>query len=84
MANRYYQPGKFTTFIAYEWTSYPNAANLHRNVIFKGDSAPTPFTSNESLNPEDLWMWLEKIRKQGYEAIAIPHWQRQRQQWVDV
>jgi hypothetical protein len=72
-ANRYYQPGKFTTFVAYEWTSMLDGANLHRNVIFKGDSAPAPFTSNDSKNPEDLWAWLEKIRKQGYEAIAIPH-----------
>jgi hypothetical protein len=73
MANRYYEPGKFTTFIAYEWTSFPDGANLHRNVIFKGDSAPAPFTSIDSQNPEDLWTWLEKIRKQGHEAIAIPH-----------
>jgi hypothetical protein len=72
-ANRYYQPGKFTTLIAYEWTSMPDGANLHRNVIFKGDSAPAPFTSIDSQNPEDLWAWLEKIRKQGYEALAIPH-----------
>ncbi|TAL01204.1 MAG: DUF3604 domain-containing protein [Rhodospirillaceae bacterium] len=73
MANRYYQPGKFTTFIGYEWTSMPGGANLHRNVIFKGDAAPAPFTSMDSSDPEDLWAWLEKIRKQGYEAIAIPH-----------
>jgi hypothetical protein len=73
MANHYYEPGKFTTFIAYEWTSFPNGANLHRNVIFKGDSAPAPFSSMDSQNPEDLWTWLEKIRKQGHEAIAIPH-----------
>jgi hypothetical protein len=71
--NRYYEPGKFTTFIAYEWTSFPDGSNLHRNVIFKGNSAPAPFTSIDSQNPEDLWAWLEKIRKQGYEAIAIPH-----------
>jgi hypothetical protein len=72
-ANANYQPGKFTTFIAYEWTSMPNGANLHRNVIFRGDKAPAPFTSQDSRDPKDLWAWLSKIRGQGYEALAIPH-----------
>jgi Protein of unknown function (DUF3604) len=73
MSNRNYQPGKFTTFIAYEWTASPYGDNLHRNVIFKGDTAPYPFSSLDSKRPEDLWTWLETIRKQGYEALAIPH-----------
>jgi len=72
-ANRNYQPGKFTTFIAYEWTSMPDGQNLHRNVIFRGDSAPNPFTAVDSPKPEDLWAFLTNIRKQGYEALAIPH-----------
>jgi hypothetical protein len=72
-ANRNYEPGRFTTFIAYEWTSDPGNTNLHRNVIFRGNSAPYPFTSLDSKRPEDLWAWLEKIRGEGYEALAIPH-----------
>jgi hypothetical protein len=72
-ANRFNQPGKFTTFIAYEWTSMPGGANLHRNVIFKGDTAPAPFTAIDSKDPKDLWTWLSKIRGQGFEALAIPH-----------
>jgi hypothetical protein len=72
-ANRYYQPGKFTTFIAYEWTSMPNGQNLHRNVIFRGNTAPNPFTSVDSSKPEELWTWLSKIRSQGHEALAIAH-----------
>lgn len=72
-ANHFYQPGKFTTFIAYEWTSMPGGANLHRNVIFKGNTAPAPFTAIDSKDPRDLWTWLSKIRGQGFEALAIPH-----------
>jgi hypothetical protein len=73
IANRNYAPGTFTTFIAYEWTAAPNAANLHRNVIFKGNSAPDPFSAFDSKDPQDLWEWLEAIRKKGIEALAIPH-----------
>ena len=41
IADKYYRPGKFTTFVAYEWTSTPQNRNMHRNVIFK-DSKKVP------------------------------------------
>jgi hypothetical protein len=73
-ANANYIPGKFTTFIAYEWTSMAEAKyNLHRNVFFNADHAPQPFTSADSVRPEDLWSYLEKTRATGVDAIAIPH-----------
>ena len=72
-ANRHYEPGKFTTFIGYEWTSTPDGQNLHRNVIFRGDTAPTPFSRLDSLKPEDLWAWMDSIRRQGHQVLAIPH-----------
>lgn len=73
-ANANYQPGKFTTFIAYEWSQMNDGKyNLHRNVIFRGDHAPLPWTSTDSPRPEDLWTYLEKNRAQGIEALAIPH-----------
>lgn len=72
-ANRYNRPGKFTTLIAYEWSSTPEGQNLHRNVIFRGDHAPFPFSSQDSLRPEDLWTYMESNRKRGDEALAIPH-----------
>jgi len=51
IADKYNQPGKFTTFVAYEWTSTPDNRNMHRNVFFK-DSRKVPelpFTSIDSV-----------------------------------
>jgi hypothetical protein len=73
-ANRNYEPGKFTTFVAYEWTTMAdNKYNLHRNVIFKDAPPEAPFSSADSTRPEDLWSYLEKLRARGIEALAIPH-----------
>lgn len=73
-ANRNYEPGKLTTFIGYEYTSSRDFGNLHRNVIFRGDTAPPmPYSRLDSLNPEDLWAWMDRQRDAGMDAIAIPH-----------
>lgn len=72
-ANRNYAPGRFTTFIGYEWTSWPGGVNLHRNVIWKGEEAPYPFSSHDSSDPRALWNYLEAARKDGFESLAIPH-----------
>jgi len=73
-ANRNYQPGKFTTFIAYEWsTAIDVQYHLHRNVIFKGNTAPLPFSDIDSKKPEDLWTYMEANRRRGIESLAIPH-----------
>ncbi|MEZ5598033.1 MAG: DUF3604 domain-containing protein [Pseudomonadales bacterium] len=70
-----YEPGKFTTFIGYEYTSSgPEMENLHRNVIFAGSGhADMPFTRLDSTNPEDLWDWMDAQRAAGNEVLAIPH-----------
>jgi hypothetical protein len=69
------QPGKFTAFCSYEWTSTPDNKNLHRNVFFK-DCAKVPempFSSLDSTNPSDLWSWMDAQRRAGNELIAISH-----------
>ncbi len=72
-ADKYYKPGKFTTFVGFEWTSMPQAQNLHRCVIFAGKGPDIPYTAFESVDPEDLWRYLEAQRKQGLAVIAVPH-----------
>jgi hypothetical protein len=73
-ANANYRPGKFTTFIGYEWSTMIDVRyHFHRNVIFKGDTAPLPFSAVDSKHPEDLWTYLEVNRKRGIDALAIPH-----------
>ena len=74
-AERHNNPGEFTTFIAYEFTSSgPGQSNLHRNVIFRDSKAPIqPFSIIDSSNPEDLWDWMDNLRNLGVESLAIPH-----------
>lgn len=77
-AERNNEPGKFTTFIGWEYSSTPDGANLHRCVFTPagGDVARKflPFSAVDSPNPEDLWRWLEKTKQEtGADFVAIPH-----------
>ena len=71
-AETFNEPGKFTTFKAYEWTSMPQGDNLHRNVIFRGEKvADLPFSAMDSAKPEHLWAYLEEWRAKGADNLAI-------------
>jgi hypothetical protein len=74
-ADKYYRPGKFTTFVAYEWTSTPDNRNMHRNIIFKDSRKvpEVPFSALDSDHPEDLWNWMDTQRQAGNELLAISH-----------
>lgn len=75
-AEQFNDPGKFTTFVGYEYTtSTDDSGNLHRNVIFKGGERlpAVPFSRLNSQNPEGLWDWMDALRGQGIESLAIPH-----------
>ena len=76
-AQRHNNPGNFTTFIAYEYTaSTPDMGNLHRNVIFKGNTnriPSVPYGRGNSNDPEGLWNWMDRLREDGIESLAIPH-----------
>lgn len=71
---KHYQPGKFTTIHAYEWTAAPGGGNLHRNILFRDNNVPDiPFSSNESPDPEKLWEWMQVQRDKGMKVFAMPH-----------
>ena len=77
-AEQFNEPGVFTTFVAWEWSSLPGGANLHRVVISDADGDTgmrfEPFGSDVSPYPEDLWRWLDKTKAEtGVDFIAIPH-----------
>jgi len=74
ITNKHNEPGKFTTLIAFEWTSIPNYQNIHHNVFFRDDKGPeTQFSSFDSVKREDLWTYQETQRAMGHENFSIPH-----------
>ena len=80
-AEKYNEPGRFTAFIGYEWTSVPKGFNLHRNVILRDGGMRAkqivPLTTQPPLgttDPLDLYKWLEDYEsKTNGQAMAIAH-----------
>jgi hypothetical protein len=70
----HYEPGKFTTFAAFEWSSVVRGGNLHRNIIFRDMLVPElPFSAIESTDETKLWEWLTVQEGRGSTVLAIPH-----------
>lgn len=77
-ADKYYQPGIFTTFHGFEWTSHPGGNNMHRVVIFRDGKDRTkqviPYSQYDSVDPEDLWGYMADYEQTtGGRVLAIPH-----------
>ena len=74
-------PGHFTAFIGFEWTSNTGGNNLHRNILFRDDASKAsmvePYTTMKPLgsdNPRDLWKWMSAYEgKTGGQVLAIAH-----------
>ncbi|NOX99497.1 MAG: DUF3604 domain-containing protein [Verrucomicrobia bacterium] len=80
-AEKYNDPGTFTAFIGYEWTSLIKGNNMHRVVMYRDDatkaSQMVPYTTTPPLgspNPRELWKWLTDYEgKTGGDVLAIAH-----------
>lgn len=76
-AQRFYKPGEFTTFVAFEFSPTfrgSPGAHFHRNVIFRGPEYPAmPFAATDSMKPEALWAYAEANRDRGMDSLMIPH-----------
>ena len=74
-------PGRFTAFIGYEWTSLVKGNNLHRVVVYRDGAVRAklvqPFTMTPPLgspNPMDLWKWMADYEnKTAGQVLAIAH-----------
>jgi hypothetical protein len=75
------EPGRFTAFIGYEWTSNTGGNNLHRVVVFRDGAEKAgkvePYTTIRPLgsdDPKDLWKVLQAYEdKTGGNVLAIAH-----------
>lgn len=73
-AEAHYEPGVFTTLIAFEWTSAPDAGNMHRNVLFRDAVVPDmPISALDTVDEEELWAWMAEQEAAGSTLLAIPH-----------
>lgn len=77
-AEGYNEPGRFSAFTGFEWSSSPGGDNLHRCVIYADGADKTgqtlPFGLFDGGDPEDLWNYLAGYEDvTGGQALAIPH-----------
>ncbi|HLG87064.1 MAG TPA: DUF3604 domain-containing protein [Alphaproteobacteria bacterium] len=84
-AASFYQPGKFTTLLGFEYSpSIPTADGhpyvpgtvpgmLHRNVIFRTDHVPDNVFSSYDGSAEQLQAWLDADCREPCRVLDIPH-----------
>ncbi|MEM1430930.1 MAG: DUF3604 domain-containing protein [Pseudomonadota bacterium] len=80
-AERYNEPGRFTAFIGFEWTSLIAGNNMHRNVVFRDGPERAllvePMVTQGpggSTDPMDLYAWLENYEETtGGDVFALAH-----------
>ena len=78
IADQYYQPGRFTSLMGFEWSASPGGNNLHRVVLFEDGADKTsrtlPFSLFDGPEPQDLWAYMATYEdKTGGRVLAIPH-----------
>ena len=77
-AERHNEPGRFTAFIGWEWSSIPQGQNLHR-IVFMPEGADVaeqfiPFSAFDSDVESEFWAWLDETSaRTGANFVAIPH-----------
>jgi hypothetical protein len=80
-AEEFNEPGVFTAFIGFEWTSLIRGNNMHRVVLMRDGAtrarqvAPFTMTAPQgSPDPRDLWKYLANYeQKTQGEILAIAH-----------
>ncbi len=77
-AERHNEPGAFTAFVGWEWSSLPGGRNLHR-IVFTPDGKDKameylPYSLLDSEKPRDLYRWLAATSDRvGTDFVAIGH-----------
>lgn len=73
-AEEFYEPGRFTTLHAFEYTpTLREGGMLHRNVIFRTATVPENVFAAQDGFAEDMLRWLERDCTGDCRGLSIPH-----------